>query len=103
VHDTINAVGATEITEPSRDGRRFRVTVEHVIDGAVTATGSIDVTIPDSPKWASGDAVIAEVLRTVEAASDSLPNDGRKLSNLRAVDRHHLTEPDERPSSALFD
>lgn len=93
IHDSINAVGVQDITEPGHDGRRFRVTIEHFIDGNVIATGPITVTISPYEVWAAGDDVVPQVLATVEAWSDDLPNDGHKFATMRAVDRYHFSEP----------
>lgn len=102
IHDSINAVGVQDITEPDCDGRRFRVTIEHVIDGDVVATGPVTVTIPPYEVWAAGDGVVPQVLATVEALSDDLPNDGRKFETMRAADRYHFSEP-KPPRQRVFE
>lgn len=69
IYDRINAFGLEEITERDRDGRKFRVTLEHVVDGSVVSTGSIVVTIANNGRWLDGDDVIPQVLASVEAES----------------------------------
>lgn len=102
IHDSINAVGVEDITAPGHDGRRFRVTIEHVIDGNVIATGPITVTIPHYEVWTAGDDVVPQVLATVEALSDNLPNDGHKFKTMIAADRFHFSEP-KPPRQRVFE
>ena len=98
VHDSVKAVSAVDVSHRSQLASTFKVELEHWLDGEIIGLGTAEVSISGDGCWKAGDAVIDQVLATVECDSEGLENNGRKLSYWLGSPQH-FEKPQERTAT----
>jgi hypothetical protein len=82
--DDVRVLGVAFAAEES-DGRRYRVTVEHSIDGEVREVTDITATVSGTVMCCVGPDPASWIARYIEWCASTRENDGGKLRWLQAV------------------